>query len=294
MLWNIKMLEKFNKLYNNIIKESTDFQQNFMQQINNCDAFFRAYLQPLNQKKEILIEKRRYNVFSVSGTSKDLFNFLKKFKVDKQFCKDINGNQFVFQIYQPLICTRDIRHYYNNDIDEYFFDRTHSEGYELMNAGQRVPTDNQMNDIGMRKIQGKWFKLFDNTQTNEAVPDFYVNKEIHACQPKQLVAIIKKFIKSFNIPDDYILQLEFMVNSDKLPNNSFGQAAKQVSITFSGINNKVLDVADKMNDTDKMIAPTATCIMPKSTQTPVVNETKKVLKKTKKNNFDKSKTKKVK
>ena len=291
---NNKMLKKFDELCNNIILQSTQFQKNFMQQINNCDAFYRAYLQPLNQKKELLIEKRRYNVFSVSGTSKDLFNFLKKFKVDKQFCKDLNGNQFVFQIYSPLICTRDIKHYYNNGYDEYFFDRTHSEGSGLIAAGQKVPTDNQLNDIALRKIQGKWFRLFDNTQTNEAVPDFYVDKEVHACQPKQLVSVIKKFIKSFNIPDDYILQLEFTVNSDKLPNNSFGQVAKQVPITFGGINKKVLDVADKMNDTDKMTQPTATCTLPKSNQEPVVNETKKIVRKAKKNNFDKSKTKKVK
>lgn len=282
-------LKKFDQLYNNIIFQTTQFKQNFVKEINNCDSFLKTYLQPLEQKCNVLLSKQRYNVFKVFGIPKQIYKFFNALKVDKDFCKDINGNLFEFKVLSPLICLCDTVHYYNNGIDEIIFDRTHSEGNQLITAGQRVRTTKEQDDIALSKIEGKWYKLFSNEETIQNVPDYVLDKEIHSCTPKELNKAIQTFLKVNNVDkiDNLQLYVEFTVNCDKLPNNCFGQTAQQVRVTFSGQKKSIKDISDKLNDPNRMTQPTAKCKMPPSKQKALVNQTEKVLKKTKKTKYSK-------
>ena len=264
-----------------------------MQNINNCDAFFRAYILPLAEKYQIIAQKQRYNVFRITGLKQQLYDFLKNFKVDKSFMQDSKQ----FQILSPMCTFGEIKHYYNNGKPARLFNRTFSEGNQLIDAGNINPTTRSVDDLSQNKIQGRWFNLFDNSVKNENVPDFNVPKRIRKIKPKDLIKQIQKLLKIFDIKDDIEITIQFEVNCDKLPNNSFDYLSKDSPITFDGYNNKVLDISDKMNDTNKYIQPTTVTKMPQiPNNESLVGDTKQIIKKTKVNDFNKknkNKTKKI-
>lgn len=285
-------LNKFNELYNKLIFQQVQKDEMHMQQINDCDAFFRAYIQPLAIQNNILAQKQRYNVFRITGNVENIFNFLKDFKVDKKFMQ----NSEEFEILSPTFTFGETKHYYNNGQPNELINRTFSQGNQLIDAGNDVLTTRAVDDITQNKIEGRWFNLFDNKETNENVPDFNVQKRVRKSTPKQIVKSLTKLLKSLQVLDKNIwICLEFTVNCDKLPNNSYDQLSKDVPITFGGLGNSVLDVADKMNDSEKMEQPIATKQNKIIKDQSLVGDTKQIIRKTKTINYNsKNKTKSIK
>lgn len=272
-------LTKFNQLYNKLIFQQTQSDQKYINSINNCDAFFRAYIEPISLKNDVVAEKQRYNIFRISGIIKSLFDFLNEFKVNKEFMD--NAQQF--EVLSPICTFGEIQHFYNNGTPNPIVNRTFSEGNGLIDAGNETITTRTTDDIAQRKIQGRWFNLYDNTEKNENVPDYNIPKRVRSAKPKQLIKHIQKLIKTFELDQNTFMCIEFEVNCDKLPNNSFDQLAKDVPITFSD-GNKVLDISDKLNSNKTQSI--AFNIKEETTEA-LVGDTKNIIRKTKKNDFNK-------
>lgn len=285
-------LTKFNDLYNKLIFQQIQNDDKYMQEINDCDAFFRAYIQSLAVQHKILAEKQRYNVFRITGFITNILDFLKNFKVDKKFME----NSQEFEILSPLFTFGQIKHYYNNGQSTQIFDRTASEGNQLIDAGNDVLTTRSIDDMSQSKIQGRWFNLYDNTETNTEVPDYNVPKRVRKITPKSLITTLTKFLKSLDVFDKNIwICIQFTVNCDKLPNNSYDELTKDVPITFGGVGNSVLDVADRMNDINKMAQPTASKRANIANDQSLIGDTKQIIRKTKSINYNaKNKAKSIK
>lgn len=285
-------LTKFNDLYNKLIFQQIQNDDRYVQEINDCDAFFRAYIQPFALQNKILAQKQRYNVFRITGFIEDIFNFLKNFKVDKKFIE----NSQEFEMLSPMFTFGQIKHYYNNGQSTPIFDRTKSQGNELIDAGNEVLTTRCIDDISQSKIQGRWFNLYDNIETNQNVPDYNVQKRVRKSTPKQLIKVLTKFLKSLDLLDKNIwICIQFTVNCDKLPNNSYDELSKDAPITFGGVGNAVLDAADRMNDPNKMVQPTATKRANVANDQALVGDAKQIIRKTKTINYNtKNKTKSIK
>lgn len=283
----MKKLKKFNALYNKLIFESSQQQQRIQNLIRDYKTFFTEYIQPLAIQCQLLAQINRYNTFRISGKVENVYKFLTNFKVDQKF----KQKDEKFQIISPLVTFGDIRHLYNNGQYNKYFNRTFSEGNQLIDAGNNQTTTRAVDDMFSQKIEGRWYNLFNNTQKNQNVPDYNVPKRLKKCTPEQLKNVLQKFV-NFIIGDikNVFICLQFVVNCDKIM-NSYDNDTTSISITYSGKDNKILDVADTMNNEDKIEYLSDSFIKP-SEDVSLVGDTKKIIRKTKQINYNiKNKTK---
>ncbi len=284
----MKKLKKFNKLYNKLIFESTEQQQQRVQLIRDCDLFFKEYILTLAEKCQVIAQKNRENTFRIAGKLSNVFDFFNNFKVDAKF----NNQDEEFVILSPLVTYGEIKHLYNNGKYCRFFDRTFSEGNQLIDAGNEIPTTRTIDDQAQIKIEGKWYNLYFNTEKNENVPDFNVPKILRKCTPVELRKALQVFVNNVCINDtsDFIC-VEFVVDCNKIM-NSYDKSTKAIQITYSDKNGNVLDVADTMNNEDKIEKPTVITKLNPSEDSSLVGDTKKIIRKTKKTDYNtKNKTK---
>lgn len=238
------MLKKFNQLFNKIIFENTEEEQQYnkyIQAINTSDAFFRTYIQTLAEKCQITPIKTRYNVFRLYGIIENIINFFNTFKVNKQFMPDTSK----FQILAPLISFCENEHRYNKN-NSFLTGPLGTQG-ETLNTylDNTLETFNNQKEIN-KNIYGKWFDLI----TYKAIQNDQTLNEIQkALTPKQTANALKEITKLFKQIDNPIY-IEFTVNTEKLPNNSFEELAKAVPITDGNIT-----LSDTINSRKDVINP---------------------------------------
>ena len=286
----MKKLKKFNKLYNKLIFESSEKEQQLSNLIRNCEQFFKQYIFPLAEKCQVIAQKNRENVFRISGNINNVFDFFNNFKADNKF--DENNN---LQLLFPTVTYGDIKHFYNNGEYNKYFNRTFSEGNQLIDAGNNIQTTRTTNDQTQLKIEGKWYNLYFNLEKDINVPDFNVPKILRKCSPIELRKALQIFINNLNInANESFICVEFSIDCNKFIN--YRNNVESISITYSDNDGNILDVADTMNNEDKIEKLSDNFIKP-SDDASLICDTKKIIRKTKKLDYNiknKTKTKKVK
>jgi hypothetical protein len=61
-----------------------------------------------------------------------------------------NSNEF--EVLSPMCTFCDVQHYYNNGYPNFLYDKTFSEGNQLIDAGNDISTTRSNDDLYMRKI----------------------------------------------------------------------------------------------------------------------------------------------
>lgn len=285
----MKKLKKFNKLYNKLIFESTEKQQQLTKLIRDYQQFFKQYIFPLAEKYQVIAQINRENIFRITGTIANVFDFFDNFKVDNKFDQN---NELILLF--PLVTCGDIKHFYNNGEYNKYFNRTFSEGNQLIDAGNEIQTTRTTDDQTQLKIEGKWYNLYFNIEKNENVPDFNIPKILRKCTPNELRKALQIFVQNLNINnDDFFICVEFSVDCNKFIN--FRNNVESIPVTYSDKDGNILDVADTMNNIEKTKNKIDVFKLKIKNDEALLGDTKKIIRKTKKIDYNnKNKTKKLK
>lgn len=196
------MLKKLDDLYKRIIIEETEeLPSSWFRQITKDTEFLQKYILPLAKKYFVYPEKARMNTFRLTGTFKNVKDFLSNFKVDKEFLEQPKE----FFICSPMysFCDDAYTHILNRD-----------EGFpvDTVDPYSTLASQNKFRFANF----GRWYELIDDIDTVEQI-------RVKRCTPAEFAKLLssKAYEDLYGINDDIVICIEFQVNCEGYTNQCF-------------------------------------------------------------------------